>query len=91
MLLSDELIVGNPHSPECGQPHADEGRTHSRLFTGRAPEERCAPHGLERISLRTAGYSPLPLRLARVPIRLDPLHGAFLVGMFEVRRRQGVT
>jgi hypothetical protein len=29
--------------------------------------------------------------LARVPIRLDSLHGAFLVGMFEVRRRQGVT
>jgi hypothetical protein len=91
MHVSDELIVTNPHNPECGQLHADEGRTHSRLFTGRTPEERCAPHGLERISLRTAGYYPLPPRLARVPIRLDSLHGAFLVGMFEVRRRQGVT
>ena len=91
MHVSDDLIVAKPHNPKCGQPHADEGRTHSGLFTGRAPGERCAPHGLERISLRTAGYYALPPRLARVPIRLDPLQGAFLVGMFEVRRRQGVT
>ena len=91
MHVSDELIVGNPLNPERGQPHADAGRTHLRLFTGRALEELCAHHGLERISLRTAGYYPLPPRLARVPIRLDPLHGAFLVGMFEVRQRQGAT
>lgn len=91
MHVSDELMVGNPLNPERGQPHADEGRTHSRLFTGRAPEERCAHHGLKRISLRATGYYSLPPRLARVPIRLDLLHGAFLVGMFEVRRRQGVT
>jgi methionine biosynthesis protein MetW len=90
MHVSDELIVGNPLNPERGQRHP-EGRTHLRLFTGRALEELCAHHGLERISLRTAGYYPLPPRLARVPIRLDPLHGAFLVGMFEVRQRQGAT
>jgi methionine biosynthesis protein MetW len=88
MHVSDELILGNPLNPESGEPHADAGRTHLRLFTGRALEELCAHHGLERISLRTTGYYPLPPRLARIVIRLDPLHGAFLVGMFEACLRQ---
>lgn len=91
MHVSDEVIVGNPVNPERGEPHADAGRTHLRLFTGRALEELCAHHGLERISLRTAGYYPLPPRLARLATRLDSLHGAFLVGTFRATPGQGVS
>jgi len=86
--VSDEVIVGNPLNPERGEPHA-AGRTHLRLFTGRALEELCAHHGLERISLRTAGYYPLPPRLARLATRLDSLHGAFLVGTFRAAPAAG--
>jgi SAM-dependent methyltransferase len=89
MHVSDELILGNPLNPERGDPHRDAGRTHLRLFTGRALEELCAHHGLERVSLRTSGYYPLPPRLGRLAARLDPLHGAFLIGIFEARRRGG--
>jgi SAM-dependent methyltransferase len=81
--VSDELIVGNPLNPQRGRPHEDAGRSHLRLFTGRALGELCARHGLERILLKTAGYYPLPPRLARLAVRVDGLHGAFLIGLFR--------
>jgi methionine biosynthesis protein MetW len=84
--VSDELIVGNPLDPERGRPHADLGRSHLRLFTGRALAELCAHHGLSPVRMRTVGYYPLPPRLAAVAVRLDRTHGAFLVGTF---RRDG--
>jgi SAM-dependent methyltransferase len=83
MHVSDEAIVGNPLNPLDGRPHDDAGRTHLRLFTGRALTELCARHGLERVSLRSAGYYPLPPVLARPAARLDPTHGAFLIGLFR--------
>jgi SAM-dependent methyltransferase len=83
MHVSDELILGNPLNPEQGGPHSDGGRVHVRLFTGRSLTELCEHHGLRRVKLRTVGYYPLPPRLARTAIRLDPLHGAFLIGLFE--------
>ena len=85
MHVSDEAIVGNPLNPLDGQPHEDVGRTHLRLFTGRALTELCARHGLEPVSLRSAGYYPLPPLLARPVARLDPTHGAFLIGLFRPR------
>lgn len=83
MHVSDEVILGNPLNPEHGDDHEDLGRTHLRLFTGRALTELCAHHGLGTVALKTTGYYPLPPRLARVAARLDPLHGAFLAGLFE--------
>jgi SAM-dependent methyltransferase len=84
MHVSDEVIVGNPLNPGQGRPH-DAGRSHLRLFTGRALRELCARHGLEPIVLRTAGYYPLPPRLARLALRVDGTHGAFLIGLFRRR------
>lgn len=85
MHVSDETIVGNPLNPLDGRPHTDIGRTHLRLFTGRALTELCERHGLEQVSLRSAGYYPLPPRLGRVAARVDPTHGAFLIGLFRPR------
>ena len=83
MHVSDETILGNPLNPLDGRPHTDIGRTHLRLFTGRALTELCARHGLELLSLRSAGYYPLPPLLARPVARVDPTHGAFLIGLFR--------
>ena len=85
MHVSDETILGNPLNPLDGRPHADIGRTHLRLFTGRALTELCERHGLEPLSLRSAGYYPLPPLVARPAARLDPTHGAFLIGLFRPR------
>jgi SAM-dependent methyltransferase len=82
MHVSDETILGNPLNPLDGRPHADLGRSHLRLFTGRALIELCARHGLEPVALRTAGYYPLPPPLARLAGRVDPTHAAFLIGLF---------
>ena len=87
MHVSDEHIVGNPLNPEHGQPHADLGRTHLRLFTARALTELCQLHGLQPLSVRFVGYYPLPHRMARMAARIDPTHGAFLVGLFAPGRR----
>lgn len=80
--VSDEVIVGNPLFFGHGREHLDSGRVHLRLFTGRALSELCSHHGLATRSLRSVGYYPLPPRLARRAVALDPAHGAFLVGLF---------
>ncbi|MEJ7784392.1 MAG: class I SAM-dependent methyltransferase [Solirubrobacteraceae bacterium] len=81
--VSDEVILGNPLDPLRGQAHEDLGRTHLRLFTGRALRELCAHHGLEATLLRTVGYYPFPPLIGRALARVDPLHGAFLAGLFR--------
>ena len=83
MHVSDETIVGNPLNPLDGRPHADLGRSHVRLFTARALTELCSLHGLERVSMRTAGYYPLPPLAGRLAARIDPTHSAFLIGLFR--------
>jgi SAM-dependent methyltransferase len=83
--VSDEVIVGNPLNPLHRREHEDRGRTHLRLFTGRALTELAAHHGLERVALRTVGYYPLPPAIGRALARVDPLHGAFLTGLFARR------
>ena len=89
MHVSDETILGNPLNPLDGRPHADLGRSHLRLFTARALTELCAHHGLERVSLRTAGYYPLPPVVGRLAGRIDPTHAAFLIGFFRPRTTRG--
>jgi SAM-dependent methyltransferase len=91
MHVSDEIIVGNPLNPEHRWGHRDLGRTHLRLFTARALAELAAHHGLAVEQVRTVGYYPLPPLLARVATRVDPLHGAFLVGLFRPIERENVT
>jgi SAM-dependent methyltransferase len=83
MHVSDEVIVGNPLNPEHRSNHRDLGRTHLRLFTGRALSELAAYHGLTVERLETVGYYPLPPRLARTAVHIDSVHGAFLVGLFR--------
>jgi SAM-dependent methyltransferase len=83
MHVSDEIVVGNPFNPEHRSGHQDLGRTHLRLFTGRALIELAAYHGLAVERLETTGYYPLPPLLARLAVRVDPVHGAFLVGVFR--------
>lgn len=83
MHVSDEVIVGNPLNPEAGAKHEDLGRTHLRIFTGRALAELAQHHGLEPIVERTVGYYPLPPRPARFAVRRDPRHGAFLLSLFR--------
>jgi SAM-dependent methyltransferase len=83
MHVSDELVLGNPLDPQRLRPHPNPGRVHLRLFTARGLRELCEHHGLRTLALRSAGYYPLAPRLARVAARVDPLHGAFLVGLFQ--------
>jgi hypothetical protein len=91
MHVSDEIIVGNPLNPEHRWGHRDVGRTHLRLFTARALSELAGYHGLALERLTTVGYYPLPPMLARVAARVDPLHGAFLVGIFRPVPRENVV
>jgi SAM-dependent methyltransferase len=91
MHVSDEIIVGNPLNPEHRWGHRDLGRTHLRLFTARALAELADYHGLAMEQLGSVGYYPLPPLLARVATRVDPLHGAFLIGLFRPIERENVT
>jgi methionine biosynthesis protein MetW len=77
--VSDEVHVGNPLDPRRGRRHADIGQTHLRVFTTRALRELAAVHGLRVSASRPNGYYPLPPALARVAVRVDPLHAAFTV------------
>jgi SAM-dependent methyltransferase len=91
MHVSDEIIVGNPLNPEHRWGHRDRGRTHLRLFTARALAELAGYHGLGVESIRAVGYYPLPPLLARLATRVDPVHGAFLVGVFRPVARENVV
>lgn len=76
--VSDEVIVGNPANFVDGSPGA-AGQMHLRVFTGRALAALAARHGLRAEVQRTAGYYPLPPRLASMATSIDRRHGAFLV------------
>ncbi|MBJ7470136.1 MAG: class I SAM-dependent methyltransferase [Solirubrobacteraceae bacterium] len=83
MHVSDEVIVGNPINPQDGFAHEDLGRTHLRIFTLRSLVELAEFHGLPAVHASTAGYYPLPPRLASKAARIDPRHGAFSVTIFK--------
>lgn len=78
MHVSDEVVVGNPLDPWRGRPH-EKGRAHLRLFTSRALSELAEHHGLRTEVVAFRGYYPLPPRLARVAVRVDPRHAAFMI------------
>lgn len=81
--VSDEFVTGNPANTFDGFAQDVEGQQHLRVFTGRALASVAAFHGLELDLDRTAGYYPLPPRLARAATRLDRRHGAFLVQRYR--------
>lgn len=77
--VSDYVVVGNPGNEYDGWEQPMFGQQHLRIFTGRALAELAAYHGLALDLDRTAGYYPLPARVARAMTRMDRRHGAFLV------------
>jgi len=83
MHVSDQVIIGNPLTPDHRMPHPDRAQSHLRLFTARALVELAAYHGLRAKRVETVGFYPLPPLLARVATRLDRRHGVFLTALFE--------
>jgi SAM-dependent methyltransferase len=82
--VSDEQIgVGNPMNAHRGAPGA-AGQMHLRVFTGRALGELAELHGLRVEVAKTAGFYPLPPRVAAVAGRVAPRWGAFLVQRYGV-------
>lgn len=79
---SDELIVGNPAGVMEGAS-GGRGQMHLRIFTSRALAGVAEHHGLRPDVVRTAGYYPLPTRVARLLNRIDMRHGAFLVQRYR--------
>jgi SAM-dependent methyltransferase len=80
--VSNLVNVGNPLNFMEG----DTGgwfRQHLRLFTGRALLELAEFHGLRADLLQTAGFYPLPRRLARIATRVDAKHAAYLVHRYR--------
>jgi hypothetical protein len=57
---------------------------HLRIFTARALAELAELHGLRLEHAVTAGFYPLPPRLAPVATRVAPRYGAFLVQRYGV-------
>jgi SAM-dependent methyltransferase len=77
--VSDVQVgIGNPLNVHRGL-ESQAGQTHLRIFTGRALSELAELHGLRVVSARTAGFYPLPPRVAEVATRIAPRWGAFLV------------
>ena len=74
----EQVGVGNPMNAHRGNPGA-AGQMHLRVFTGRALAELAELHGLKVEVARTAGFYPLPPRLATIADRVAPRYGAFLV------------
>lgn len=84
--VSNEAILGSPAAPNNGELSAPL-QTHLRVFTGMGLAALARHHGLRVEAQRSAGYYPLPPRLARAFARLDPRHGAFLVQRYASARR----
>lgn len=82
MHVSNEVIVGNPLTPDHRMPHPDRAQCHLRLFTTRGLLELASYHGLRATSVETVGFYPLPPGVARLATRLDPQHGVFLTALF---------
>jgi hypothetical protein len=82
MHVSNEVIVGNPLTPDHRMPHPDRAQCHLRLFTIRGLVELASYHGLRATSVETVGFYPLPPGVARLATRLDPQHGVFLTALF---------
>jgi methionine biosynthesis protein MetW len=83
--VSDESLIGNPANFVDGDVGAGL-QMHLRIFTGPALAALATQHGLHVEVAWTAGFYPLPPRLARVATKVDPRHGAFLVQRYGIAR-----
>jgi methionine biosynthesis protein MetW len=77
--VSSEVVIGNRFDPLRGNAIPNREDSHLRIFSFRALKELCEHHGFRTLDLRTAGYYPLPVSLAKIATRLDRWHGAFLI------------
>lgn len=77
--VSDEQIgIGNPMNAHRGDP-GSAGQMHLRIFTSRALAELAELHGLRVEHTTTAGFYPLPPRVAPYFTKVATRYGAFLV------------
>lgn len=83
MHVSNEVILGNPLTPDHRMPHPHGAQSHLRLFTARGLVELASYHGLRVRHVETVGFYPLPPAVARLATRLDSRHGVFLTALFE--------
>jgi methionine biosynthesis protein MetW len=77
--VSSEVVIGNRFDPLRGNRITNREDSHLRIFSFAALREMCEHHGFRTLDLRTAGYYPLPISLARIFSRIDRRHGAFLI------------
>lgn len=77
--VSSEVVVGNRFDPLRGNAIPNREDSHLRIFSFQALKDLSEHHGFQTIDYRTAGYYPLPPRLARLATRIDRRHGAFLI------------
>ena len=88
--VSDQYVVGNRFDPTRGRQHPERGATHLRIFAYEGLRELLEVHGLDIELLVTAGYYPLPPRVADLFCRLDKRHGAFLIARSARAISQGL-
>ncbi len=74
--ISDRFRVGNPFSLCQNRPRHCIG--HQRVFTLCGLKKLLEVYGFKVEKILTAGYYPLPSVLAKVLVRLDPTHTAFI-------------
>ena len=76
--ICNEAVAGSVFDP-LQDPHCYQSDTHLRIYSCQGLEELCSQHGFRVEATRTVGYYPLPPSLARVMVRIDSAHGAFLI------------
>ena len=86
MPISNKALVGNVSDPRDGEQHPFDGDGHLHIFSYQGLRELCLYHGLDILSMRTAGYYPLPPGVARLACKVDNVHGMYLIA--KVRPRQ---
>jgi SAM-dependent methyltransferase len=77
--VSSEVMVGNAFDPLQGARYPSQDDGHERIFSYQGLHELCGHHGFRVETMRTVGYYPLPLSLARLMCQIDSIHGAFLI------------
>lgn len=83
MHVSDQVVIGNPLTPDVGADHPNGAQAHLRVFTQRALVDLAARHGLRAKKIWGVGYYPLPPLIARVATKVDRLHAAYTCALLE--------
>lgn len=83
MHVSDQVVIGNPLTPDEGADHPNGAQAHLRVFTPRALVDLAARHGLRAHRVWGVGYYPLPPLLARAATKVDRLHAAYTCALLH--------